>query len=323
MIRLLENVIRRVFIWWTIPLRIIKEIYLCLVDRPSPYTKAAVDGAGIANGDHAASNGSKDLSLDAEQKKFWEGVAAHEHWWGEHSPMRFLRTLNPIRTRLVGEAFLKDVMGLEMSWEETIKADAKFLHGARVCDVGCGGGLLTEALAEGGATVTGIDIIPSAIGIAVRHWAEMGHGPEEPKPEYICKSVEAFAADRANTYDVVICSEVLEHVTDPEVFALHCCKLVRPGGCIIFTTINRTIWSLLGLIIIPEDVLGLVPRFLHRLYMCVKPEEVENALRKMNFQVMKKLGLLPLPDGLTTQRVRWTTTPWTGMGFAMVAKRGE
>jgi len=306
----LERIVRRIIIWCLIPWRIVQELYLVLVDVPE------VKGAGRAH-DHAT-----DASIDRSQKKLWEEEAEMNHWWSDNSPLAGLRNLNKIRIRLVAEAYLKRMRGLDDTWEEVIRSDAQFLTGSDVCDVGCGGGFLSEALADAGATVTGVDMVPAAIGIAKRHWLEGDHGTS-PTPEYVCKSVEALAKEREGRYDVVICSEVLEHVTEPEVFALHCCNLVRPGGHIIFTTVNRTIWSLLFTIILCEDVLGLIPRFLHRLHMCVKPEEVEQAVQLKNFNVVKTTGLAILPGGFSAKDFQWVTWKWTGLNFIVIAQRPE
>jgi len=232
----------------------------------------------------------------------------------------------------VAEAYLKHVSGLERTWESTVNATNTFLTDVRVCDVGCGGGILSEALAECGATVTGVDMLPAAIKIAKRHWDDTHDAPSGEKakkssairsPEYVCQAIEEFAAKRAGSFDVVICSEVLEHVTDPVAFAAHCCVLVRPGGCVVFTTINRTVWALLGAIILPEDVLGIIPRFCHHLHMCVTPGGIKRATDKMGFRVVKTTGLALVPMGLEPRDVKWMPSPVTSLWYGLVAKCPE
>ncbi|GAV00537.1 hypothetical protein RvY_11369-2 [Ramazzottius varieornatus] len=144
--KILRAVLSRFIIWLTIPLRIFRE----LNDWFSPPTPLRNATANVSH-----SNG-KDHSVDRAQEQLWREQADHDEWWTPGSSMSTLKLFNPLRVRLIAEAYLKETLGLENSWEQAFHRDERPLSGARICDVGCGGGILTEALAEAGASVVGI-----------------------------------------------------------------------------------------------------------------------------------------------------------------------
>ncbi|GAV00530.1 hypothetical protein RvY_11363 [Ramazzottius varieornatus] len=325
MVPLMLSMFSRWIIWMTIPLRIVWELYQCLYP-PSEIVEETKQQNG-KNGHHVAAN-EKDHSVAKEQAQFWKETAEQDQWWSPNGIMTALKRFNTVRLRLIAESYLKHTLGLEATWEDSFRLDALPLSGARICDVGSGGGILTEALAKSGATVVGIDIMAPAIGAAKRHWNET-HDQQEGviAPEYVCQSLASYVEEASGRFDVVVCSEVLEHVNNPRAFAALCCKLVRPGGCVVFTTVNRTIYSLLFCMILFEDVLGILPRWVHRLYLCVKPEEIREVTDKMNFKTVKTEGNLWMPLSLNilnnTAKMNYVPHWFTGLGYSVIAKRGE
>ncbi|MEO7386349.1 MAG: bifunctional 2-polyprenyl-6-hydroxyphenol methylase/3-demethylubiquinol 3-O-methyltransferase UbiG [Gammaproteobacteria bacterium] len=171
-------------------------------------------------------------------------------WWDANGEFRTLHDLNPVR----------------LSWID----GAAGLAGRRVLDVGCGGGLLSEAMARQGATVTGIDLSPEALAIARLHLVESGL-----EVSYQQISAEDLAAQAPHSFDVVTCMELLEHVPDPARLVRSCANLTKPGGHIFFSSINRTPRAFATAIVGAEYVAGLVPRGTHRYSQLIRPSELD------------------------------------------------
>lgn len=204
-----------------------------------------------------------DNAEPAEVEKF-NALAAR--WWDETGPVASLHAINPLRT-------------------DYIAARAR-LDGASVLDVGCGAGLLSEALARRGALVTGIDLAAENIRVAVEHAAAAGLDID-----YRVQSVEERAAAAPGTFDVVTCLELLEHVPDPEAVIAACARAVRPGGTVFFSTINRNAKSFLFAILGAEYVLRIVPRGTHEYLKLLRPSEIGRAARAAGLQVRELTGL--------------------------------
>ena len=198
-----------------------------------------------------------------EIQKFSE--LAHR-WWDPTSEFRPLHEINPLR----------------LEW---INARVP-LAGKQVCDVGCGGGILAESIAKKGATVTGIDLSEKALKVADLHSLESGI-----KVRYELTSAEELAAREAGQYDVVTCMEMLEHVPDPAAIVQACAKLVKPGGHIFFSTLNRNPKSYLFAIIGAEYVLGLLPRGTHDYAKFITPAELSGFARKADLEVEALKGM--------------------------------
>jgi 2-polyprenyl-6-hydroxyphenyl methylase / 3-demethylubiquinone-9 3-methyltransferase len=198
-----------------------------------------------------------------EIQKFSE--LAHR-WWDPTSEFRPLHEINPLR----------------LEW---INARVP-LAGKQVCDVGCGGGILAESIAKKGATVTGIDLSEKALKVADLHSLESGI-----KVRYELISAEELAAREAGQYDVVTCMEMLEHVPDPSAIVQACAKLVKPGGHIFFSTLNRNPKSYLFAIIGAEYVLGLLPRGTHDYAKFITPAELSGFARKADLEVEALKGM--------------------------------
>ncbi|MFH2139636.1 MAG: bifunctional 2-polyprenyl-6-hydroxyphenol methylase/3-demethylubiquinol 3-O-methyltransferase UbiG [Pseudomonadota bacterium] len=190
---------------------------------------------------------------------------AHK-WWDPNSEFKPLHEINPLRLTYID--------------------DIAHLAGKTVLDVGCGGGILSEALADAGATVTGIDLADRSLSVAKLHLLESGK-----QVEYRKVAVEDLAAERPGHYDVVTCMEMLEHVPDPSAVIAACAQLVKPGGHVFFSTLNRNPKSYLFAIIGAEYVLNLLPRGTHDYAKFIKPSELAQWCRNAGLQVQELTGM--------------------------------
>lgn len=199
----------------------------------------------------------------AELQKFSE--LAHR-WWDPCSEFRPLHEINPLR----------------LEWINGCAA----LSGKTVLDVGCGGGILSESMAALGADVTGIDLSDKALGVAKLHLLESGQ-----RVAYELISAEALADRQPASFDVVTCMEMLEHVPDPASIIEACARLVKPGGHVFFSTLNRNPKSYLFAIIGAEYVLKLLPKGTHEYAKFIKPSELARDCRHAGLQVQELLGM--------------------------------
>ena len=198
-----------------------------------------------------------------ELDKFSE--VAHR-WWDPNSEFRPLHDINPAR----------------LDW---IDANAG-LKGKRVIDVGCGGGLLSEGMAAMGAQVTGIDLSEKALAIARLHLFESGHAID-----YRLISAEAMADEAASGFDLVTCLEMLEHVPDPASTVAACARLVKPGGQVFLSTINRNPKAYLLAVVGAEYLFKLLPRGTHDYTRFLKPAELARLCRDAGLEVLEITGL--------------------------------
>lgn len=200
----------------------------------------------------------------AELAKFSE--LAH-HWWDPESEFRPLHQINPLR----------------LDW---IARQAP-LPGQQVLDVGCGGGILAEAMARQGAEVLGIDLATKSLKVAQLHALESGLS----NISYREVAVEALAAERPASFDVVTCMEMLEHVPDPASVVKACAELVKPGGWVFFSTLNRNPKSFLFAIVGAEYVLKLLPRGTHEFAKFIKPSELASYCRAAGLDLQGTRGM--------------------------------
>lgn len=198
-----------------------------------------------------------------ELQKF--GELAHK-WWDVNSEFRPLHEINPLR----------------LNWIDSLAS----LKGKRVLDVGCGGGILSESMYFKGAEVTGIDLGEKALNVAKLHQLESG-----AKVEYRYISVEQLALDQPASFDVVTCMEMLEHVPNPESIVKACAALVKPGGSVFFSTINRNPKSYLFAVVGAEYVLNLLPKGTHDYAKFIKPSELGALARHANLSVAGMRGM--------------------------------
>ena len=193
------------------------------------------------------------------------GEVAHR-WWDPNSEFRPLHDINPARLGWIdGNAGLK---------------------GKQVIDVGCGGGLLSEGMASLGAQVTGIDLSERALAIARLHLFESRH-----VIDYRLISAEAMAEEAPSRFDLVTCLEMLEHVPDPASTVAACCRLVKPGGQVFLSTINRNPKAYLLAVVGAEYVFNLLPRGTHDYTRFLKPAELARLCRQAGLEVLEITGL--------------------------------
>ncbi|XP_018348280.1 PREDICTED: ubiquinone biosynthesis O-methyltransferase, mitochondrial-like [Trachymyrmex septentrionalis] len=217
-------------------------------------------------------------------------------WWDEKHGPRILHLYNSFRVQ-----FLKD--GLINAGLKIQNPDFP-LEKIKIVDVGCGGGILAEALARAGARVTGIDASEQLIKVAKDH-VKLNRDISE-KVNYIHTTLEDFAnkESKNSTYDAVIFSEVLEHVSDPQLFLKECVKIVKPGKSIFLTTINRTLTSWLSTIIVFEYIARFIPRGTHTWNKFVTPHEVQCMLKNYGCETRSIRGA----KFSLTQKWSWSTS---------------
>ena len=214
----------------------------------------------------AASFANQNFS-QAELDKF--GALA-QRWWDPEGPQKALHAMNPVRLAYVaGRTTLRD---------------------ARVLDVGCGGGLLSEALAGEGAVVTAIDLSPELLKVARLHGLETG-----VSVDYRQQPVEALATEAPGSFDAVTCMEMLEHVPDPAAIIRACAELLRPGGRLYLSTLNRTPAAFALAIVGAEYIARLLPKGTHRYRDFIRPSELAGWLRDAGLQLEDVSGLMYEP----------------------------
>lgn len=206
-------------------------------------------------------------AVNADQAELDKFSALASRWWDPESEFKPLHAINPLR----------------LEW---IQGCAGNLAGKKVLDVGCGGGILAEAMARGGAEVTGIDLADKSLKVARLHGLESG-----VKVEYRNVPVEELAVEQPGQYDVVTCMEMLEHVPDPASIVRACSTLVKPGGWVFFSTLNRNAKAFLFAIIGAEYVLRLLPRGTHSYDQFIKPSELSAAARAAQLEPVSMRGM--------------------------------
>jgi 2-polyprenyl-6-hydroxyphenyl methylase/3-demethylubiquinone-9 3-methyltransferase len=223
-----------------------------------------------------------------ELQKFSE--MAH-HWWDPNAEFKPLHELNPVR----------------LDW---IDAHAH-LMGKRALDIGCGGGILSESMAVRGAKVKGIDLATSALGVADLHSLESG-----VEVEYEEIAAEALAAREPATYDVVTCMEMLEHVPSPAAIVEACATLVKPGGWVFFSTLNRNAKAYLFAVIGAEYIARMLPRGTHDYARFIKPSELGGFARAARLEVVEIKGIAYRPFSK-----RFALSDDTSINYLMACRR--
>ncbi|MFC4728877.1 bifunctional 2-polyprenyl-6-hydroxyphenol methylase/3-demethylubiquinol 3-O-methyltransferase UbiG [Coralloluteibacterium thermophilus] len=209
---------------------------------------------------------------NADQAELDRFAELASRWWDPEGPQQPLHVLNPLRL-------------------DYIRAQAP-VEGRAVLDVGCGGGLLSEALARAGARVTALDLAPELIDVARLHLLEARQTQPDLQVEYLLTSVEQLAEERPGTFDVVCCMEMIEHVPDPGSVVAACARLLRPGGTLVMSTINRTPAAFALAIVGAEYVARLLPRGTHRYAQFVRPSELAAWIRAAGLQADDVTGVL-------------------------------
>lgn len=220
---------------------------------------------------------SPSASLDPDEARRFAELAGQ--WWDANGPFRPLHRLNPARLGYLRDSLVRH-FGLD-------RAALRPLGGLHILDLGCGGGLVTEPLARLGARVTGADVAAETLAAARHHATEM-----ELDIDYRLATAEELA-DSGEAFDAVSALEVIEHVADPSSFLAACRKLVRPGGLLLVSTLDRSVKSFLLGIVAAEYVLGMVPRGTHDWRRFVRPAEMRALLGDAGFREVELAGLEP------------------------------
>ncbi len=233
------------------------------------------------------------VPVNADAAELARFSATAHHWWDTTSELYGpLHALNPLR----------------LAWIERL---ADGLAGKRALDVGCGGGILAETMAQRGAAVLGIDLGERALGVAKLHRLESG-----VKVDYRLVSVEALAEEMPASFDVVACMEMIEHVPNPAAIVEACGRLVRPGGIAVFSTINRNAKAYAYAILGAEYVLRLLPRGTHDYTRFVRPAELARFARPSGLVPLDITGL-----GYNPLSKSFRLTPDTSVNYFMALRR--
>jgi 2-polyprenyl-6-hydroxyphenyl methylase/3-demethylubiquinone-9 3-methyltransferase len=242
--------------------------------------------------DRAGARASRARGVDPKEIAHFEELG--EDWWDLSGPMGALHAINPLRVSYIRNALAKHGT----------------FEGARILDIGCGGGILCEPLARMGAQMTGIDPAPGNIEIARAHAA-----PQALAIDYRAAMAEALVAEGAS-FDAVLAMEVIEHVPNPAAFVATACTLVRPGGLLIMSTLNRTLKSFALAIIGAEYVLRWLPKGTHKWERFVTPDELARFMRRSGMRVSDRAGVVYNPLS-----ARWRLSRDTDVNYMMVAEK--
>lgn len=206
-------------------------------------------------------------TLNADPQELAKFSELAHRWWDKESEFRPLHEINPLR----------------LDWiEQQVR-----LAGQRVVDIGCGGGILSDAMARRGARVLGIDLASKALKVAQLHALEA----DTPSIEYREVAAEALAAEMPGQFDVVTCMEMLEHVPQPASVVNACAQLVKPGGWVFFSTINRNAKAFLFAIVGAEHVLNLLPKGTHEYARFIRPSELAQWCRDAGLTLAATRGM--------------------------------
>lgn len=218
-----------------------------------------------------ATEASTTQTLNADQIELQKFAQLAHKWWDKNSEFKPLHEINPLRLNYIN--------------------NLAPLNNKRVLDVGCGGGILSESMYFKGADVTAIDLGEKALSVAKLHQLESG-----AKVNYRYISVEQLASEQPASFDVVTCMEMLEHVPDPAAVIAACAQLVKPGGMVFFSTINRNPKAYLYAVIGAEYVLNLLPKGTHDYAKFIKPSELSAWARQagLNVSGLKGMSYNPL-----------------------------
>lgn len=228
-------------------------------------------------------------NVDTQELAKFSALA--HRWWDPTSEFRPLHEINPLR----------------LDWIDSLAP----VKGRRIVDVGCGGGILAEAMARRGAQVTGIDLAAKPLGVARLHALEAG-----VDVDYREIAAEALAAEQPAAFDTVTCMEMLEHVPDPASTVRACATLVKPGGWVFFSTINRNPKSFLFAIVGAEYVLDLLPKGTHEYARFIRPSELARHVRDAGLELVATRGM-----GYNPFTRRYSLNADTSVNYLLACRR--
>ncbi len=205
--------------------------------------------------------------INADPREVAKFSALAHRWWDVESDFRPLHQINPLR----------------LDWIDTLAS----LAGKRVLDVGCGGGILSDSMARRGADVLGIDLSGKALKVAQLHAIEAA----TPRVAYREVAAETLADEMPGQFDVVTCMEMLEHVPEPSSVVEACSRLVKPGGWVFFSTLNRNAKAFLFAIVGAEHVLSLLPKGTHEFAKFIRPSELASWCRSVSLDIQATRGM--------------------------------
>ncbi len=231
-------------------------------------------------------------TINADPQELAKFSELAHRWWDTESEFRPLHQINPLR----------------LDWIDAHSA----LAGKRVLDIGCGGGILSDSMARRGAHVLGIDLATKPLKVAQLHALEA----QTPNVEYREVAAEALAAEAPGSFDVVTCMEMLEHVPDPSSIVRACTTLVRPGGWVFFSTINRNAKAFVFAIVGAEHVLQLLPKGTHEYAKFIRPSELAQWCRNTGLDLLETRGMEYNP---LTQRY-WLSAD-TSVNYLLACRR--
>jgi len=234
----------------------------------------------------------RNMSLNADPQELAKFSDLAHRWWDPHSEFRPLHEINPLR----------------LDWIETHAR----LSGRRVLDVGCGGGILSDSMARRGASVLGIDLAAKALKVAQLHALEAATA----SVEYREVAAEALADEMPAHFDVLTCMEMLEHVPDPASIVRACAELVKPGGWVFFSTINRNAKAFALAIVGAEHVLKLLPKGTHEYAKFIRPSELAQWCRDASLELTDTRGMQYNP---ISQRYRLSSD--TGVNYLIACRK--
>lgn len=229
-------------------------------------------------------------NVDAQELAKFSALA--HRWWDRESEFRPLHEINPLR----------------LDWIDGLAG----VRGQRIVDVGCGGGILAEAMARRGARVTGIDLAAKPLGVARLHALESGVADLD----YREIAAEALATEQPGAFDVVTCMEMLEHVPDPASTVRACATLAKPGGWVFFSTLSRNPKAFLFAIVGAEYVLNLLPRGTHEYAKFIRPSELARHCRDAGLELRATQGL-----GYNLFTRRYRLQPDTSVNYLLACRR--
>lgn len=233
-----------------------------------------------------------------------------KEWWDPIGPMKGLHAYNKIRVPLIRDGLISTGAVQDQKINKT-----NVLEGLSILEVGCGAGILTEALGRLKANITALDPSEALLSTARDH---LNNNNININVEYVCDSIENHSQSNLQKYDAVVASEVLEHVIDQKSFLKSCVESLKPGGSLFITTFNKTQASWLAGVIVAEHVLNLVPKNTHDWNLFVSPAEVEKILKDLNCSTV-------LVHGMRYEFWRNTCvwSSYTGINYALHAVKNE